>query len=169
MTRPVISIRKATFADIPALETLINAAFKLEAFFVSGNRIDAPTLQLEMKKGQFLMAETNQALLGCVYLELENKSGYFGMLSVDPLKQGSGIGRLLIQTAEGLASAHGCTQMIIRIVNLREELPAFYRKLGYSLTGETAPFPREIVIDRPCYFVGMSKPLSAAVNTEISK
>jgi hypothetical protein len=48
--------------------------------------------------------------------------------------------------------------MDLRIVNLREELPPFYRRLGYVETG-TAPFPEEIKSKLPCHFVLMSKPL----------
>jgi hypothetical protein len=48
--------------------------------------------------------------------------------------------------------------MDLQIVNLREELPAFYRKLGYEETG-TAPFPTDVVTKLPCQFVKMSKVL----------
>lgn len=48
--------------------------------------------------------------------------------------------------------------MDLRIVNLREELPPFYRRLGYVETG-TAPFQEEIKSKLPCHFVLMSKPL----------
>jgi len=48
--------------------------------------------------------------------------------------------------------------MDLRIVNLREELPAFYRKLGYMETG-TEPFPSDLDTKLPCHFVNMSKPL----------
>ena len=48
--------------------------------------------------------------------------------------------------------------MDLRIVNLREELPAFYRKLGYTETG-TEPFPETEPTRLPCHLICMSKQL----------
>jgi ribosomal protein S18 acetylase RimI-like enzyme len=62
----------------------------------------------------------------CVYVELRGDRGYFGMLSVDPSRQGRGVGRRLIDRGR-YARANGCTAMDIRVVNLRTSLPPFYR------------------------------------------
>jgi ribosomal protein S18 acetylase RimI-like enzyme len=79
------------------------------------------------------------------------------MLSVNPALQGRGLGRRLVDAAENYARVHGCSAMDIRVVNLRTELPAFYRKLGYAETGEVEPDdPRAL---QPFHFVTMSKPL----------
>jgi hypothetical protein len=50
--------------------------------------------------------------------------------------------------------------MGLRVVNIREELAPWYRRLGYRETGATAPFddPR---LKRPCHFVEMEKPLAS--------
>jgi hypothetical protein len=48
--------------------------------------------------------------------------------------------------------------MDLRIVNLREELPPFYRKLGYSDIGES-PWPADVPTKLPCHFIEMSKAL----------
>jgi len=49
--------------------------------------------------------------------------------------------------------------MDILIVNLRTELPPYYRKRGYVETG-TAPFPASTPTTMPCHFVRMSKALT---------
>ena len=49
--------------------------------------------------------------------------------------------------------------MDIHIVNLREELPGYYRRLGYTEQG-TLPFSQPSRASRPCHFIVMSKDLS---------
>ena len=64
----------------------------------------------------------------------------------------------MVGAAEDHCRALGCRHMDLQTVNLREELPPFYRKLGYEVVGE-APFPEVAKKKRPCHFVLMSKPL----------
>jgi hypothetical protein len=61
--------------------------------------------------------------------------------------------------AENRCRENGCRYVDLNIVNLREELPGFYRSLGYSETG-TAPFPSDVTTKQPCHFIQMSKPLA---------
>ena len=49
--------------------------------------------------------------------------------------------------------------MDLRIVSVRAELPAFYRRLGYVETG-TEPFSEEGKLKMPCHFVVMSKAIT---------
>jgi GNAT superfamily N-acetyltransferase len=139
---------------------VINLAFRAaESFFVEGDRITPEILQSMLDKGNFLLAEAAAGLVGCVYVELQGERAYFGLLAVDPARQHRGLGRRLIDEAENHARAGGCRIMDLRIVSVREELPPFYRRLGYVETG-TAPFPTEIKSKLPCHFVLMSKPLA---------
>jgi GNAT superfamily N-acetyltransferase len=80
------------------------------------------------------------------------------MLSIDPGQKGRGFGRALIDAVESRARAAGCPSMKIHIVNLREELPPFYQRLGYVETG-TLPFPSPDEATRPCHFIVMTKAL----------
>jgi GNAT superfamily N-acetyltransferase len=111
---------------------VINLAFgAAESFFVEGDRITLEILRPMLVKGNFLLAEGSAGLVGCVYVELQGERAYFGLLAVDPARQHRGLGRRLIDEAENHARADGCHAMDLRIVNLREELPPFYRRLGY--------------------------------------
>ena len=83
---------------------------------------------------------------------------YIGLLSVEPSLQGSGLGKRLMTAAEEYCRAAGCAFADLRVVNLRTELPLFYRKLGYQQTG-TEPFPTEAHTEVPCHFLIMSKSL----------
>jgi N-acetylglutamate synthase-like GNAT family acetyltransferase len=155
-----LQIRWAQARDVAGIVRLINLAFRAaESFFVEGDRITPEILRSMLDKGNFLLAEDAAGLVGCVYIELQRKRAYFGLLAVDPARQHRGLGRRLVDESENHARAAGCHTMDLRIVNVREELPPFYRRLGYVETG-TAPFPAEIKSKLPCHFVLMSKPLA---------
>jgi GNAT superfamily N-acetyltransferase len=153
-----IHIRRATVADAQEITALVNLAFRVERFFVDGDRIDIERIRALMEKGTFLLAEDTAALAGCVYVELRGERGYFGLLAVEPSRQRRGLGRRLAREAEDYARAAGCRVMDIQTVNVRTELPPIYHKMGYVEAG-TAPFPAEVVTKQACHFIIMSKAL----------
>ena len=85
--------------------------------------------------------------------------GYFGLIAVQPAQHGRGVGRTLVEAAEARLLGAGCRAVDIRVVDLRTELPPFYRRLGYVETG-TAPFSDPQKATRPCHFILMSKTLT---------
>jgi GNAT superfamily N-acetyltransferase len=153
------STRIATPADAANITAIINAAFRIaEEFFVDGNRITQAEVEKLLEKGVFLLAETGDQLDGCVYVELRGERSYLGLLSVDPNRQQGGLGSLLMNAAESYCRERGSHFMDILIVNLREELPSFYRKRGYVENG-TTPFPEDVETKIPCHFITMAKSL----------
>jgi predicted N-acetyltransferase YhbS len=150
-------IRIANLADIEAITRLINAAFLVERFFIEGDRINTGAIQRLMETGQFLVAQ-DDGITACVYIEPRGDRAYLGLLSVDPARQRSGLGSRLVAAAEDHARASGARHMDLRIVNLREELPQFYRRHGYLVTG-TSAFPPDVTTKQPCHFINMSKEL----------
>ena len=153
-------LRTATVHDASDLARVINDAFIVEAFFKIGDRTNADQIvELMNSGGEFLLLESLPGTLcGCVYLKCYGERAYFGMLSIDPARQGRGLGRQLIDAVEERARARGCRFMDIHIVNLREELPAYYRRFGYVEQG-TLPFSDPDRASRPCHFIVMSQPL----------
>jgi GNAT superfamily N-acetyltransferase len=144
--------------DIPVLVRIINAAYEVEKFFVSGDRTDVETVRRLMIKGAFIVTRDDEGLTGCVYVEVRGSRAYFGMLAVDPTRQSRGVGRRLVDLAEQYAREQGCSAMDIRVVNLRTELQPFYRNLGYVERGtEAVDDPRTL---RPFHFILMSKALA---------
>jgi ribosomal protein S18 acetylase RimI-like enzyme len=145
--------------EAPAIARLISLAFQVEAFFKIGDRTSPDEVRDLMKTGEFLVLEDPPGVAaGCVHLRVAGARGHFGMLSIDPARQGKGLGRALVDEVEARCRAAGCRSMDIEVVNLREELPPFYRRLGYVETG-TAPFPDSERSTRPCHFIVMSKRL----------
>jgi GNAT superfamily N-acetyltransferase len=117
-----------------------------------------------MSSGRFLLVDESlqggePPLAACVYMKHTGDRAYFGLLSVRPERQGRGLGKRLIHTVETFGRAAGCREMEIHIVNLREELPPFYRSLGYVERG-TRPFPEDGGATRPCHFIVMTKSLA---------
>ena len=158
--QPVKPIRSAVPQDAPVLARLINDAFTVEAFFKIGDRTSADEILRMMEPGQFLVLEEPPGTIaGSVYLQFRGDRAYFGMLSIEPSRQGRGLGRLLIDAVEARSRERGCRAVDIHIVNLREELPPFYRRLGYVENG-TLPFSDAERASRPCHFIVMTKALA---------
>ena len=165
-----VRVRIAQREDAEEITTVINSAFRdAEKFFVEGDRVDVADVLNFLSSGKFLLAESEDTLLGCVYVEPryvdDNRSAaeshdraYLGLLAVGPAHQQSGLGSLLMDAAEDYCRALGLRFMDIKVVSLREELAGFYRKRGYVETG-TSAFPAEVETKLRCHFIDMSKPL----------
>ena len=91
------SIRTATLQDRDRITALINRAFAVERFFKSGDRIDATQVVQMLSEGTFLLAVDEEGLAACVYVKPNGERAYIGLLSVDPAKQKSGLGRRMTQ------------------------------------------------------------------------
>ena len=154
--------RFATAADISELVRVINRAYRVEDFFVSGDRTDEADIRrrLDIPCSQFLVIDSGLAntLAACVFVELRGARGFFALLAVDPVHQGQGLARRLVEAVEAHCRAAGCTSVDLDVVNLREELPAFYDRLGFKPIA-TAPFPDPHKLKRDAHLVLMSKPL----------
>jgi GNAT superfamily N-acetyltransferase len=151
-------IRTAEPADAPAIARLVNDAFRSERFFIDTDRTDPEKVAALLQKGRFLMLFEDGVLAGCVYTEIRGDRGYFGLLAVDPPRQRSGIGARLIAAAEQHCRSAGCHVMDLTFVNVRKELPTYYRRFGYIESG-TLPFPADQLAKIPVHLVRMSKPL----------
>lgn len=153
-----VQLRAGELKDADAITGLVNDAFRPERFFIDGDRTNPENVRELINKGKFLLAEDGDSIVGCVYVEPRGEHWYLGLLSVDPSRQGGGLGSLLMTAAEEHARSAGALVMDLRIVNLRSELPGFYRRLGYEETG-TAPLPADATVNQPCHFIQMSKKL----------
>jgi len=155
-----LTVRMASLKDAEKITSLINESFRrAEEFFVETDRIDLRSVHNYFGTGVFLVGERDGAVRACVYVEPRGNRAYLGLLAVDPSCQHSGLGSLLMDTAEEHCRGLGCRYMDINVVNLRQELFGFYHKRGYVETG-TSPFPEDVATKLPCHFIEMSKPLA---------
>ncbi len=148
-----LTFRPATLTDIPALIALVTSAYRgdtskqgwtTEADLLDGQRIDAEALRhdIERTDSRILLALENGEVLACAHVAIEDGTGYFGMFAVSPDQQGSGVGKRMMAEAERLAREDwGLPGMRMTVIDIRDELIAFYERRGYARTGLKKPFP----------------------------
>lgn len=148
-----LEFRNARIGDIPALVELVTSAYRgdvsrrgwtTEADFLDGNRIDPDVLRhdIERSHSRVVIAERNNQLLACAHVSEEDAAGYFGMFSVQPDLQGGGVGKALLHEAERMVRDEWKLRaMRMTVIDIRDELIAFYERRGYHRTGIYKPFP----------------------------
>ena len=150
---PELTFRHATPDDIDAIVDLVQSAYRgdasrvgwtTEADILDGQRIDATMLtsMLANPIASFLLAKRNDTLIACCELQDKGDVAYFGMFSVTPSAQGSGIGKDVLAEAERIARDEWqCEQMEMTVIDVRDSLIAWYERRGYARTGLHSPFP----------------------------
>ena len=145
-------ITKATKADVPQLNKLINSAYRgetskkgwtTEANLIDGIRVDEEALNKYFEDPQIIIlknVEPDGQITGTVYLEVRTPKLYVGMFSVSPTLQNSGIGRNLLLAAESYAHELNCHTLTITVIGIRHELVSWYERRGFKATGEIQPF-----------------------------
>ena len=149
----LLAFRAATDTDIPALVSLVTSAYRgdvskrgwtTEADMLEGQRIDAEVLRRDIgrPRSRIIIAERDGLLMACAHVAEEDGAGYFGMFSVHPEWQGGGVGKVVLAEAERVAREEwGLTAMRMTVIDIRDELIAFYERRGYVRTGIKKPFP----------------------------
>lgn len=169
-----MKIRKAEIQDVTALNQLVNSAYRgdssrvgwtTEADLLDGIRTSEASLKnmINNPAAEILVAEKENEVVGCVYLEKKNRVLYLGMLTVKPTLQASGIGALLMQAAEEAARQRDCNRIQMTVITERESLIQYYQRKGFRDTGERAPFPDDPsfgIPRRPLQFMVMEKMIS---------
>lgn len=162
-------IRPATAADVPALHALIERAYRgdasragwtHEADYLSGPRTTAAAVAAIVAdpSATMLVADAGGAIVACVQVtDSGDGLAYLGLLAVEPTGQAAGVGRTMIAAAETHARAFGARRMEMTVVDRRAALIAYYERRGYAPTGETRPFPAELIEAMPLGLVVLAK------------
>lgn len=148
-----MQFRRATPADVPAVVALVESAYRgdasragwtTEADFLEGRRTDDDEVRelIDRERGMMLLAEEDGTLVACANVAEEDGAGYFGMFSVVPTRQGGGIGSKVLAEAERIVRDEWKLPLMrMTVIDIRDELAAFYVRRGYVRTGKTKPFP----------------------------
>lgn len=149
----MISFRPAGPGDVGAIVALVNSAYRgegskrgwtTEADLLGGQRTDAGKVpeMIAASESRIELMSDEAALVGCVHLQKESDGSCFlAMLTVDPARQASGLGKALMTRCEEIAREWGCRRMRMTVISVRAELIAYYERRGYARTGKTEPFP----------------------------
>jgi ribosomal protein S18 acetylase RimI-like enzyme len=145
--------RAATADDVEAIVALVESAYRgdasragwtTEADLLDGRRTGADDVMAQITRPQsrILLAEVDGRLVACAHVAVEDGAGYFGMFSVKPTLQGSGLGKRVLAEAERIVrEEYGQRLMRMTVIDVREELIAWYERRGYRRTGVKKPFP----------------------------
>ena len=148
-----LAFRAATEADIDAIVALVTSAYRgessragwtTEADLLDGARIDPEVLRADIARdgSRVVLAERDSALLACAHVAVDGDAGYFGMFSVVPGLQGGGIGKQVLAECERIVRDEWrLPAMRMTVIDVRDELIAFYERRGYRRTGILKPFP----------------------------
>ncbi|HTA66295.1 MAG TPA: GNAT family N-acetyltransferase [Xanthomonadaceae bacterium] len=148
-----LQFRPATPADTDAIIALVESAYRgdasragwtTEADFLDGRRTGADDVlaQIARPQSRILLTENADGLLACAHVAVEDGAGYFGMFSVRPGLQNAGIGKAVLAEAERIAREEwSLPAMRMTVIDIRDELIAWYERRGYVRTGITKPFP----------------------------
>jgi ribosomal protein S18 acetylase RimI-like enzyme len=147
------TFRDATVADVDALVTLIESAYRgdlsrvgwtTEADILEGQRTDPEGVRavIQSPGSRLLTVERGGAIVACCQLEHRGDHAYFGMFAVSPTLQGGGLGKVVIAEAERAArTVWGVSEMHMTVISVRDDLIAWYERRGYRRTGRMTPFP----------------------------
>lgn len=145
--------RAATADDVEAIVALVESAYRgdasragwtTEADLLDGRRTGADDVMAQITRPQsrILLAEVDGRLVACAHVAVEDGAGYFGMFSVKPTLQGGGLGKRVLAEAERIVrEEYGQRLMRMTVIDVREELIAWYERRGYRRTGIKKPFP----------------------------
>jgi len=119
-----VTIRKATRADLPAIEKLITR------FVEDGTLLPRTFQELEELLDTFFLAEIEGQMVGCAALDIYNrKLAEIRSLAVSPEAQGNGVGKLLVQACVDLAHE----RQILEVMAISSS-DAFFKACGFDFT-----------------------------------
>ena len=132
----------AEFGDWTSLMELLHAAFAFQDGRIdppsSLHSFDAVSIAAKAKEERLFLAFDGGDLVGCIFAKPRADHAYVGKMAVQPERQGQGIGRRLMQAAEGFARDAGLAALELQTrIELTENHEAF-AALGFVRISEGA-------------------------------
>lgn len=107
---------------------------------------------IERADSRFVVADEAGAIIGCALIQRTGpgtphpspagSGGYFGMFAIDPAIRTAGLGKQVLAEAERRArDVFAAAYIVMTVINVRQQLIAWYERRGYRQTGKIIPFP----------------------------
>jgi ribosomal protein S18 acetylase RimI-like enzyme len=102
--------------------------------------------KMEFQPGLFLVAESEDELVGSVMAGYDGHRGWINYRAVHPDHQGKGIGRRLMEAAESCLKDLGCQKINLQVRVTNKKVLSFYQRIGFK---EEYLFNMGKKLDRP--------------------
>ncbi|TMD09509.1 MAG: GNAT family N-acetyltransferase [Chloroflexi bacterium] len=161
-------------ALVAGLTGLVNGAYALGEVGLwrdGAARVDHDRMAGLIRAGEVAVASAGRVVAGCVRVRrLDPRTGELGMLAAAAEHRGAGIGRLLVDFAEGVSAARGLDTMQLELLVPtgwahpdKERLHAWYSRRGYRVVrlgalGEDYPH-LVALLATPCVLRIYNRPL----------
>lgn len=145
-TGPTIRVIPSTaVTDIDLLQRIVVLVNDVYATAEAGMwrpgtpRTDVEEIVAAVGRGEIVVAEQDDRLVGVVHTNVTEGTGWLGMLAVHPDYRSAGVGRRLVDLTEEGAASTGAGAMEIEVLTpldgsnvSKVELDRWYRRLGYE-------------------------------------
>ena len=161
----MLHFHKAELVDAQDIAALINSAYRgessragwtTEADILDGLRTTTQEVASIIKREDafILVGVLRDQIVATICCEKQNAYGrniaHLGMIAVKPTLQNKGHGSTMIQAAEAMTAREWrVVGFHMAVITLREELIAFYERLGYAHSGEFKNFPENSALWQP--------------------
>jgi ribosomal protein S18 acetylase RimI-like enzyme len=127
-----VALRPATQADVPALTDLARAAYGRYVARLGGPPRPMTDDYAEVvRRSRVTVAERRGEVVGVVVLGITAEGFVVDNVAVDPRHQGTGVGRALLEHAEGEARRAGFASIYLYTHERMTENLALYSRVGY--------------------------------------
>lgn len=99
--------------------------------------------KLERDPDLFLVAETNNEIIGSVIGAFDGRRGMIYHLAVHNKFRGQGIGAMLLTEVEMRLQAKGCLKCLMHVLNDNTEAIQFYQNRGWRIAKEDVVLVKE--------------------------
>ncbi|CAO3621215.1 unnamed protein product [Cunninghamella blakesleeana] len=152
-----IIVRKVVVEDLVnklQIQKVVNAAYRAEGGWttekdlVQGERATTEDIEkcIQDEINIMLLAiekkgDQEERVVGTIQIQHDNKEeAELGLFSVEPTLQSKGIGGKLVRAAFEEMKERGYKRAVMHVIEVRTEILAWYKKLGFEPTGERIPF-----------------------------
>ena len=161
----MLHFHKAELSDAQDIAALINSAYRgessragwtTEADILDGVRTTTQEVASIIKREDafILVGVLRDQIVATICCEKQDaydrNIAHLGMIAVKPTLQNKGHGTSMIQAAEAMTAREWrVVGFHMAVITLREQLIAFYERLGYARSGEFKNFPENAALWQP--------------------